>query len=131
MQKNELIELMIGLAVDALEEEGVEEPMQVNRDSPLFGSESILNSMGLVTLITGVESMLAEEHQIDVTLVSEDAFSRRWSPFRTIDALADYILELSGARRTMPWKPLANRQAIHERRVEPSGTGDRSQQGNR
>ena len=53
--------------------------------------------MGLVTLITGVESFLEEEHQIDVTLVSEDAFSRRRSPFRTIDALADYILELSGA----------------------------------
>lgn len=96
MQKDDLIELMIGLAVDALEEEGVEEPM-VNRDSPLLGSEAILNSMGLVTLITSVESILEEEHQIDVTLVSEDAFSRQRSPFRTIDALADYILELSGA----------------------------------
>ena len=52
MQKDDLIELMIGLAVDALEEEGVEEPVQVNRDSPLLGSEAILNSMGLVTLIT-------------------------------------------------------------------------------
>ena len=97
MQKDDLIELMIGLAVDALEEEGVEEFIQVNRDSPLLGSEAILNSMDLVALITGVESMLEEEHQIDVTLVSEDAFSRQRSPFRTIDALADYILELSGA----------------------------------
>ena len=97
MQKDDLIELMIGLAVDALEEEGVEEPVQVNRDSPLLGSEAILNSMGLVTLITGVESILEEEHQVAVTLVSEDAFSRQRSPFRTIDALADYILELSGA----------------------------------
>ena len=97
MQKDDLIELMIGLAVDALEEEGVEESMQVNRDSPLLGSEAILNSMGLVALITDVESILEEEHQIDVTLVSEDAFSRRRSPFRTIDALADYILELSSA----------------------------------
>ncbi|MDE2807196.1 MAG: hypothetical protein OXN90_02145 [Gemmatimonadota bacterium] len=96
MQKDDLIELMISLAVDALEEEGVEEPAQVNRDSPLLGSEAILNSMGLVTLITSVESILEEEHQIDVTLVSEDAFSRQRSPFRTIDALADYILELSG-----------------------------------
>lgn len=97
MQKDDLIELMIGLAVEALEEEGVAEPVQVNRGSPLLGSEAILNSMGLVTLITSVESILEEEHQIDVTLVSEDAFSRRRSPFRTIDALADYILELSGA----------------------------------
>ena len=96
MQKDDLIELMIGLAVDTLEEEGVEEPVQVNSDSPLLGSEAILNSMGLVTLITSVESILEEEHQINVTLVSEDAFSRRRSPFRTIDVLADYILELSG-----------------------------------
>ena len=37
MQKDDLIELMISLVVDALEEEGVEEPVQVNRDLTAAG----------------------------------------------------------------------------------------------
>ncbi len=97
MNKSDLIEMMTALLGDALQEEGASDPGQANRDSPLLGADAILSSMGLVTLITGVESVLEEEHGIEVTLVSEDAFSRRQSPFRTIDALADYILELAGA----------------------------------
>ena len=64
--------------------------------SPLLGQDAVLSSMGLVTLITDAESVLADEHGVEVTLVSEDAFSRRQSPFRTVEALADYVLELAG-----------------------------------
>ena len=96
MQKNDLIEMMIGLLAEALQEESSDDAGQASRDSPLLGANAILSSIGLVTFIIGVESTLEEDHEIDVTLVSEEAFSRRQSPFRTIDTLADYILELSG-----------------------------------
>ena len=97
MQKNDLIEMMTGLLADALQEEGSNDPGQAGPSSPLLGTDAILSSIGLVTFITGVESVLEEEHEMEVTLVSEDAFSRRQSPFRTIETLANYILELSGA----------------------------------
>ena len=97
MQKNDLIEMMTGLLAEALQEEGLNDPGQAGSDSPLLGTDAILSSIGLVTFITGVESVLEEEHEMEVTLVSEDAFSRRQSPFRTIETLANYILELSGA----------------------------------
>jgi acyl carrier protein len=62
---------------------------------PLLGPGSTLDSMGLVTLIVDVEQRLADEYDVSVTLASENAMSRRQSPFRTVGALADYISELT------------------------------------
>lgn len=97
MMKQDLVMMMVGMLTQALEDEGSTEPGLAGPDSPLLGVDAVLTSMGLVTLITDVESVLEEEHNIEVTLVSEDAFSRRKSPFRTVEALADYILEISEA----------------------------------
>ena len=88
---------MVGMLGEALEEEGLADAGAANGSLPLLGADAVLTSMGLVTLITDIESILEEEHGIEVTLVSEDAFSRRQSPFRSVDALADYILELTGS----------------------------------
>lgn len=62
---------------------------------PLLGPGSTLDSIGLVTLIVDVEQRLADEYDVSVTLASENAMSRRQSPFRTVGALADYISELA------------------------------------
>ena len=66
----------------------------LNENLPLLGPGSVLDSIGLVTLIVDVEQRLAVEHDISVTLASESAMSRRQSPFRTVGAFADYICEL-------------------------------------
>ena len=88
---------MVGMLGEALEEEGLADGGAANGSSPLLGADAILTSMGLVILISDIESVLEEELGIEVTLVSEDAFSRRQSPFRSVDALANYILELTGS----------------------------------
>lgn len=62
----------------------------------LLGPGSTLDSMGLVTLIVDVEQRLADEYDLRVTLASENAMSRRQSPFRTVGSFADYIAELVG-----------------------------------
>jgi len=91
-----LIQMMVSMLGEALEDEGFHDPWKASAMSPLLGQDAVLSSMGLVTLITDAESALAEGHGVEVTLVSEDAFSRRQSPFRTVEALADYVLELAG-----------------------------------
>lgn len=60
----------------------------------LLGPGSVLDSIGLVTLIVDVEQRVAQEHDMSLTLASEAAMSRRSSPFRTVGAFADYICEL-------------------------------------
>ena len=95
MEKNELVKKMLGLLQETLEEEGGAENLELNANSPLVGAEAIISSMGLVSFIVDVESMLTDNYELDLTLVSEDALSRSQSPFRCIDALADYVFELS------------------------------------
>lgn len=66
---------------------------EVNHKSRLIGSESILDSIGLVTFIVEVEQAFLEDHSISIELASEKAMSRTTSPFISIKTLAKFISE--------------------------------------
>ncbi len=63
-------------------------------DSPLFGENGKLDSLGLVHLLVSIEERIQDEFKLSLTLADERALSMGNSPFRTIDTLADYILLL-------------------------------------
>lgn len=65
-----------------------------NEQTRLFGDKADLDSMGLVTLIADLEDDLQKQLGRPVTLVDEKAMSRLTSPFRRVDYLADYLVEL-------------------------------------
>ena len=65
---------------------------KANEETVLFGKDSILDSMGLVNIIIDIESKFLDE-DIEISLTSEKAMSRRNSPFRTVNTLTDYIVE--------------------------------------
>jgi acyl carrier protein len=65
-------------------------------ETPLFGSDAELDSMGLVGLVLDVEEQLADRLAVEVTIMDEKALSRRRSPFRSIGSLTDYVAELAG-----------------------------------
>lgn len=65
-------------------------------DAVLFGANSPLDSLGLVTLLMEVEEVLREEG-IDVSLSDERAMSQKSSPFRSVPALVQYICETYSA----------------------------------
>jgi hypothetical protein len=101
MRKQELAGLMLEMLQGALDAHRIDEgtntePVQAAADLPLIGEDAAVTSMGLVSFISDVESTLQEKYGVELTLVSEQALSRKKSPFRTIDALADYVLELMG-----------------------------------
>lgn len=62
-------------------------------DTPLYGRESHLDSLGLVSLIVDVEYAVGEEYGCTITLTNDRALSQRGSPFRTVSTLADYIVQ--------------------------------------
>ena len=64
--------------------------VNLDLDTPLLGSASILDSMGLVSVIVDIETALLDE-EIDISLTSEAAMSTRLSPFRTIKSLILFI----------------------------------------
>ena len=65
---------------------------KVNLETVLFGNESFLDSMGLVSIVIDIESAFLNKG-IEISLTSEKAMSVRNSPFRTISTLADFIFE--------------------------------------
>ena len=64
-------------------------------DNPvIFGAGGALDSLGLVNFLADLEYRLAEEHGREVVLASDRAMSRSRSPFRDVDTLTAYIVEL-------------------------------------
>lgn len=70
--------------------------LDVSPQAALFGPDSPLDSLGLVSLLMDVEEALSERG-FDVVLSDARAMSRSVSPFRTVPALVAYIREHLGA----------------------------------
>lgn len=64
---------------------------ELDQDSVIFGTGGLLDSMGLVTLITDLEEKLEDEFGVSLILADERAMSQKKSPFRTVSSLAQYI----------------------------------------
>jgi hypothetical protein len=60
-------------------------------ETRLLGSQSVLDSMHLVSLIVAIEREVEDIFGVMLTLVDERALSMKESPFRSIQSLADYI----------------------------------------
>jgi len=87
----EITDLVISSLHDVLSQKD-EPPLEpVGESTYLIGRRSVLDSLGLVTLIVDLEQRLDEEHGVSLTLADDRAMSQRNSPFRTVQSLTDYI----------------------------------------
>ena len=101
MDKEQLIDSMLELMQEVLEDEGVEDTVQATRASPLLGADAIAGSLRLVSFIADFEMLIEDSYGLELSLVSEEALSRSKSPFRTIETLADYTLELAASEAVL------------------------------
>jgi acyl carrier protein len=62
-------------------------------ETHLFDKQGKLDSIELVNFIVSLEQGIADEFGQAVTLADEKAFARETSPFRSVDSLADYVME--------------------------------------
>lgn len=85
-------EVLIPLIEEVEEEVG--EEIARDRETPLLGKGSALDSLAVVTFLVSVEEQIAAEIGKEIRLVDERAMSRRSSPFRTLGTLADHIGEM-------------------------------------
>jgi acyl carrier protein len=69
-------------------------PDDLGEDTALVGRNAILDSLGFVTLIVDLEQRLEEGHNVSLILTNDRAMSQKNSPFRTVQSLSDYILDL-------------------------------------
>lgn len=92
------MKIYIDLVLATLNEIGEDEDnsalIEANEKTKLFGSNGVLDSMGIVFLITELEEKISDEFNVDVTLADEKAMSQITSPFRSVETLAKYISQL-------------------------------------
>jgi acyl carrier protein len=65
--------------------------VSIGLDSPLFGSESQLDSLDLINLIVGLEKVIEENYDQIIVLADDRALSQDVSPFTSISTLSEYI----------------------------------------
>jgi len=68
--------------------------INMSKDTPLFGEDGVLDSLGLVRFIVEVEQGIQSKLGLSITLADEKAMSQKNSPFRSIGSLGDYIVLL-------------------------------------
>ncbi len=66
----------------------------LSTETPLYGKQGILDSIGLVSMIADVEQEVEDAFDRSITLADEKAMSQARSPFRTIGSLADYVCQI-------------------------------------
>ena len=79
-----------------VDETNIEEDTNISKDlnTILMGSDSEIDSLGLVSLIVVIEDAVNTEFDVSITLADEKAMSQRISPFKTLDTLSNYVISL-------------------------------------
>lgn len=65
---------------------------QADEDTRLFGGDGLLDSMGVVILLSDIEEQLDDKYDIMLSLASDSTMSKTRSPFRNVKSLAKYII---------------------------------------
>jgi hypothetical protein len=97
--RNEILKIdLLKLVLNAVEaycnENSIAVDITKGDDLRLFGGESLLDSLGLVSLIVQIEEAIEDKYNLSIVLADEKAMSRRTSPFARVSYLVDYIFEL-------------------------------------
>jgi|SRR6267142_436499 len=88
--QRDLVSLIVNVLRGLDGRPGTTLPAELNADTPLFGRDGFLDSLGLVTLVVGVEQAIEDTFDARVGLADERAMSQTRSPYRTIGSLAEY-----------------------------------------
>ncbi|GAI34607.1 unnamed protein product [marine sediment metagenome] len=76
------------------EEKGEDEALEISKDTILLDKKGNLDSLDFVTLVVIIESNIFNKLSKNITIVSEKAFSKKYSPFKNVGSLTEFIVEL-------------------------------------
>lgn len=66
-------------------------PLAKSPETSIHGSSSTLDSLGLVNFVVAVEENVEREFGAQIMLADDRSLSQEPSPFRSLQALADYV----------------------------------------
>lgn len=88
MDRKDINNIVENVIKDYCKENGI--AAEINQNTHLIGSERIMDSMGLISVVVDIETAFLDEGTT-VSLTSETAMSSRISPFRSVGALCSFI----------------------------------------
>lgn len=92
MDKKSKIREIVFDSLHALNEElSTDSRISVGPDTQLFGTDSGLDSLSLVSLIVDVEAGVNDAFAQAVSLTDDRAMSQTVSPYTSVESLVDYI----------------------------------------
>lgn len=94
MQKELIRKIVIdnvSMLVETLPEN---QKFDVDENTILFGPNSKIDSLSLVTVIVDLETAFYNDHNIEISLTDDRAMTRQISPFDCISSLVDYVYEI-------------------------------------
>lgn len=89
-----LIELVKEAINELNEQLSDEEKISFSPDLKFIGKNSCVDSFGLVTFMSILEDLIADNFGKTIQIVSEKAFSEKNSPFLSVETLSSYIEKL-------------------------------------
>ncbi len=99
--KNDILEAIYA-SIDQVNRQNPDaKPIRKALDTPLYGSKSDLDSLGLINFVVGVEQNIEQKFQVAITLVDDRALLQEILPFSTVQALVDYVEELIQEKRNV------------------------------
>ncbi len=94
LKKDAVQEIILQALKNINDERGTDEQIQIDFDTRLFGTDAVLDSLSLVSVIVDVEAAVSEASGRDISLTNDRAMSQAVSPFTDVSTLTDYILLL-------------------------------------
>ncbi|TFB09352.1 hypothetical protein E3V08_00480 [Candidatus Atribacteria bacterium MT.SAG.1] len=86
------------IIIDSLQEFNEEtddgKTLEISENTILLDKKGKLDSLDFTTLIIIIESNIFNKLNENITIVSEKAFSKKYSPFKNVERLTEFIEEL-------------------------------------
>ena len=92
--KQQIFECLYAAIDEINDDRNGKPPLEKSPQTAIHGSASTLDSLGLVNFVVAVEENVEREFGAQVVLSDDRSLSQEPSPFRSVQALADYIEEL-------------------------------------
>lgn len=94
MEIEKIYELVIKQLDELNETLPNEQQFVADKNTVLFGNNSNIDSLSLVSVIVDLETVFSDEYGQDISLTDDRAMTREISPFTNVQNLAEYIKEV-------------------------------------
>ena len=92
--KEKIQEIILDSLKELNKEKDKDEALEISNDTILLDKQGKLDSLDFITLIVIIESNIFNKLGKNITIVGEEAFSKKYSPFKNVESLTELIVEL-------------------------------------